>query len=66
MSFDPLIDEVEELHGVCVRREQLAAEHTIVSTELLAVASSIRNSAMLLGVMIATKLHHRDGHHGHV
>lgn len=62
MSFDPLLDEVEELHGVCLRLEQLAAEHTAVTADLLALASSIRNSATLLAVIIATKLRRRDEH----
>jgi hypothetical protein len=56
MAFHPLLDEVEELHGVCIRLEQLAPAHPVVTADLLAVANSIRNSATLLAVIVATKL----------
>ena len=61
MAFNPLLDEVEELHRVCIRLEQLASEHTHVTDEMLAVESSVRNSATLLTVIVATRLHGGDG-----
>jgi hypothetical protein len=60
MSSDLLLDEVEVLHSVCTRLEKIA-ENSVVGPDLLAVAGSIRNSATLLGVIVATKLHRRDG-----
>jgi hypothetical protein len=56
MTFQPLLDEVEQLHGVSTRLEKLSDRHTLVTVELLTIAGSIRNAATLLAVLIATKL----------
>lgn len=62
MPFDSLLSQVEELQRVCVQLEHLAAEYPEVSTDLLAIGHSVRNSATLLAVVVATKLHQGDGH----
>jgi hypothetical protein len=56
MTFQPLLDEVEQLNGVSTRLEKLSDRHTLVTVELLTIAGSIRNAATLLAVLIATKL----------
>ena len=56
MTFQPLLDEVEQLNGVSTRLEKLSERHSLVTTELLTIAGSIRNTATLLAVLIATKL----------
>ena len=58
MPLQPILDEVEELHGVSTRLEGLADKDTRVTTELLAIAGNVRN---VLAVLVATKLHGPDG-----
>lgn len=65
MAFQLLLDEVEHLHGVSTRLEGLADEHSRVTAELLTIAGSVRSAATLLAVLVATRLHGRDGHHPH-
>ena len=55
MPFDLLLDEVEKLNGVSTRIQRLADEHTVLTTELLAIADSVRNTATLLAVIVATR-----------
>jgi hypothetical protein len=62
MSFDAILNEVEQLHGVGARLEGLAEHHTPVTEQLLTIAGSVRSTATLLAVLVATKLHTRDGH----
>ena len=56
MAFELILDEVEHLHGVCTRLENLADELTPVTHELLTIAGSVRSTATLLAVLVATKL----------
>ena len=56
MSFDAILKEVEQLHGVGARLEGLAEHLTPVTEQLLIIAGSVRNTATLLAVLAATKL----------
>lgn len=55
MPFDLLLEEVDNLNGVSTRIERLADEHAVLTTELLAIAESVRNTATLLAVFVATR-----------
>lgn len=62
MRYQPILDEVEHLNGVSVRLEGLADQHPRATEELLTIAGSVRSVATLLAVLVATKLHSKDGH----
>ena len=62
MSFDAILNEVEQLHGVSTRLEELADHHTLVTEQLLTIAGNVRSAATVLAVLVATKLQNRDGH----
>jgi hypothetical protein len=55
MPFQAILREVDQLHKVSARLEALAEEHMPVSEPLLTIAGSIRNTATLLQVLVATK-----------
>ena len=55
MPFDAILNEVDHLHGVSTRLERLAEEHTAVTEALITIAGSVRNTATLLAVLVATK-----------
>jgi hypothetical protein len=61
MGFEPILNEVEHLHGVSARLETLADEHTPVTQELLTIAGSVRSTATLLAVLVATRLQRPSG-----
>jgi hypothetical protein len=56
MSFDAILNEVEQLHGIGTRLEELAEHHAPVTEQLLAIAGNVRSTATLLAVLVATKL----------
>ena len=55
MAFEAILDEVEQLHGVSSRLEGLADQHPPVSSALVTIAESVRNTAVVLAVLVATK-----------
>jgi len=57
MPYQPILDEVEHLHGVSTRLEGLADEHPGATKELLTIAGNVRSVATLLSLLVATKLH---------
>jgi hypothetical protein len=57
MAFEAILDEVDQLHSVSTRLEGLAELHPPVSDALLKIAGNVRNTATLLAVVVATKLH---------
>lgn len=61
MAYQPILDEVEHLNGVSVRLEGLAGQHPRATQELLTIAGNVRSVATLLPVLVATKLHGKDG-----
>jgi hypothetical protein len=48
--------EVQQLYGVSDRLDSLAEQHPVVSEALLTISGSVRNTATLLEVLIATKM----------
>ena len=61
MSFDAILNEVDQLHSVSTRLEKLAEHHTPVTEQLLIIAGNVRSTATLLAVLVATKLQTPDG-----
>jgi hypothetical protein len=56
MPFLAILREVDQLHNVSARLEALAEQHPQPFSEpLLTIAGSIRNTATLLEVLVATK-----------
>jgi hypothetical protein len=55
MPFEAILNEVEQLHSVSTRLEGLAVEHPPVSDALISIAGSVRNSAVVLAVLVATR-----------
>jgi hypothetical protein len=62
MAFEAILDEVDQLHSISTRLEGLADLHPPMSDALLKIAGNVRNTATLLAVVVATKLHKSDGH----
>ena len=56
MPLTAILREVEHLYGVSDRLDSLAGNHPVVSEALLVISGSVRNTATLLEVLIATKL----------
>ena len=61
MAFEAILDEVDQLQNVGVRLEGLAELHPLMSKALFSIAGNVRNIATVLAVVVATKLHSRDG-----
>jgi hypothetical protein len=55
MPLLAILREVDQLHNVSTRLEELAEQHPPFSEPLLTIAGSIRNTATLLEVLVATK-----------
>lgn len=56
MSATKILDEAQNLTGVSNRLDSLAEQHPKASDALFAIASGIRDSAVLLEVVVATKM----------
>jgi hypothetical protein len=55
MPFQSILREVDQLHNVSTRLEALAEQHPLLSEPLITVAESVRNTATILAVLVATK-----------
>ena len=55
MPLEAILNEVEQLHGVSDRLEGLAEQHPPVSEALITIAGSVRSTATVLAVLVATK-----------
>ena len=55
MPLEAILHEVDQLHGVSDRLEGLAERHPPVSEALITIAGSVRNTATVLAVLVATK-----------
>ena len=55
MPLEAILNEVDQLHGVSDRLEGLAEQHPPVTEALITIAGSVRNTATLLAVLVATK-----------
>ena len=56
MNSDAILHEVEQLHNVSDRLETLAEQHPLVSEALITIAGSVRSTATVLEVLVATKI----------
>jgi hypothetical protein len=48
--------EVQQLYNVSDRLDSLAEQHPLVSEALIGISGSVRNTATLLEVLVATKM----------
>jgi hypothetical protein len=55
MAFEAIPDEVDQLHDVSTRLGGLADQHTPLTEALMTIAGSVRNTATILAVLVATK-----------
>jgi hypothetical protein len=55
MPFAAILREVDELRSVSTRLEGLAERHAPMSEALMTIAGSVRNTATVLAVLVATK-----------
>lgn len=58
MSANALLREVDQLKNVSERLDVLADQHPTVASALLAIAGNVRNSAVVLEVLISTHYKH--------
>jgi len=56
MPTTAILNEATKLHGVSDRLDSLAEEHPQVSEALISISGSVRNTATLLQVLVATKM----------
>jgi len=56
MPLEAILREVEQLHDVSERLATLAEQHPPVSQALMTISGSVRNTATILGVLVATKM----------
>ena len=51
-----ILNEAQQLHGVSDRLDSLAEHHPLVSQALLTISGSVRSTATVLEVLVATKM----------
>ena len=56
MPATAILYEIQKLYGVSDRLESLSEQHPFVSEALLSISGSVRNTATLLEVLVATKM----------
>jgi hypothetical protein len=56
MRSTAILYEAEQLHNVSDRLDSLSEQHPLVSQALLSISGSVRNTATLLEVLVATKM----------
>jgi hypothetical protein len=56
MRTKEILHEVQQLYNVSERLDSLAEQHPIVSEALITISGSVRNTATLLEVLVATKM----------
>jgi hypothetical protein len=56
MSGTAILHEVQQLYNVSDRLDSLAEQHPLVSEALITISGSVRNTATLLEVLVATKM----------
>jgi hypothetical protein len=61
MPASTILLEVQKLHCVSDRLDSLAEQHPVVAEALLTISASVRNSATLLEVLVATKIARLSG-----
>ena len=56
MRPSAILHEVQQLYNVSDRLDLLAEQHPLVSEALITISGSVRNTATLLEVVVATKM----------
>jgi hypothetical protein len=56
MPSTAILHEAERLHNVSDRLDSLSEQHPLVTEALLSISGSVRNTATLLEVLVATKI----------
>ena len=56
MHSNPILHEAQQLQNVSDRLDVLAEEHPVVSEALITISGSVRNTATLLEVLVATRM----------
>ena len=56
MHANAILHEVQQLYNVSDRLDSLAEQHPLVSEALTTISGSVRNTATLLEVLVATKM----------
>jgi len=56
MHLTAILHEVQQLYNVSERLDSLAEQHPLVSEALITISGSVRNTATLLEVLVATKM----------
>ena len=54
-GFEVIMNEVDQLKGVSARLEGVAEQHPPFTEALMTVAGNIRNTATVLGVLVAVR-----------
>jgi hypothetical protein len=56
MASSGILHEAQQLHKISDRLDSLAEQHPVVSDALVNISGSVRNTATLLEVLVATKM----------
>ena len=56
MPSNAILHEAQQLHNVSDHLDSLAGEHPVISEALITISGSVRNTATLLEVLVATKM----------
>jgi hypothetical protein len=56
MPSNAILHEVQQLYKVSDRLDLLAEEHPVISDALITISGSVRHTATLLEVVVATKM----------
>jgi hypothetical protein len=56
MHSNAILREVQQLYSVSDRLDTLSEQHPLVSEALVNISGSVRNTATLLEVLVATKI----------
>jgi hypothetical protein len=56
MDSNAILHEVQQLYNVSDRLDLLSEEHPLASEALITISGSVRNTATLLEVLVATKI----------
>lgn len=56
MHSNAILHEAQQLHIISNRLDVLAEEHPVVSEALITISGSVRNTATLLEVLVATRM----------
>jgi hypothetical protein len=56
-----ILYEIQKLYDVSDRLDSLSEQHPLVAEALITISGSVRNTATLLEVLVATKMERLDG-----